>query len=509
MLSYIDAFLNKITMYRLVLYYLIGLLAVAVVFSLSGVIHSNALLLLFSSVIILGSCWVANTVFAFVFRSQTNTESVYITALILILIITPPRHWVEPAFFSLAIWASVWSMAAKYIFAIKKKHVFNPAAFAVALTALAVNQSATWWVGTAPMAVFVVIGGLLIVRKIRRFDLVLSFLIASAAVIGLGAILKGGSLFFLWERTSIDTALFFFAFVMLTEPLTTPSTRATRIAYGVVTGLLFAPSLHIGSLYSTPELALLAGNFFSYCIGAKEKLVLRLKDRIQLTPDTCDFIFVGDKPFHFKPGQYLEWTLGHNHVDSRGNRRYFTIASSPTENEVRMGVKFYNVPSSFKQTLLSMEPGAEIVAGQIAGDFVLPKDKEQKIACIAGGIGITPFRSMVKYLLDMHEQRSMVIFYSNKREGDIVYRDVFDAAQSQLGIKTVYTLTEVEAVADTWTGGRGPITAEMIAAEIPDYRDRIFYISGPHAMVEAFKKTLHDMGIQRNRIRCDFFPGFA
>lgn len=144
MLNLIDRFLNKITMYRLVLYYLIGLWTSALMLSFWGVLPFSAVGLWLSLAVILAVCAGTNLLFAKVFRAQANVESVYITALILALIITPlkaPDYVTGLSFF---IWASVWAMASKYIFAIGKKHVFNPAAFAVALTALTLHQSASW-----------------------------------------------------------------------------------------------------------------------------------------------------------------------------------------------------------------------------------------------------------------------------------------------------------------------------------------------------------------------------
>jgi len=116
---------------------------------------------------------------------------------------------------------------------------------------------------------------------------------------------------------------------------------------------------------------------------------------------------------------------------------------------------------------------------------------------------------MVKYLLDRHEQRDIVLFYSNKTQAEIAYKDIFDAAQAgSIGFRAVYTLTDKSTPA-TWTGARGYIDAAMIAREVPDYKERSFFISGPRSMVDAFQQTLHGMGIPRRRIKTDFFPGFA
>src|SRR6202040_4040466 len=112
-----------------------------------------------------------------------------------------------------------------------------------------------------------------------------------------------------------------------------------------------APFIHFGRLYLTPELALLVGNVFSYLASPKAKYLLRLKARTQLAPDIYELRFTSDRRLRFRPGQYLEWTLGHSRPDSRGNRRYFTIASSEDEREVRIGVKCHPAASSFKRSL--------------------------------------------------------------------------------------------------------------------------------------------------------------
>ena len=505
MFKKIDIFLNKITMYKLVLYFLIMLIAIAMGFSLIGVLPYSPIAILFSVLFITTICLIVNIIFAWAFDAPTNAESVYITALILALIISPISSPSDPHFFILAFWASVWAMASKYLFAIKKKHIFNPAAFAVVLTALTINESASWWIGTLWMAPFVFVGGFLITRKIIRWDLVGSFFIV-AIVVTLGSHNTLGFLDFLTSfwRLLINAPLFFFAFVMLTEPLTTPPKWWQRVIYGSLVGFLFAPSIHFGSIYSTPEIALIIGNIFSYLISPKQKLLLRLDDRILLADNTYDFIFIPDQKLKFKAGQYLEWTLDKPGVDSRGNRRYFTISSSPTEENISMGIKFYPKPSSFKKNLLKMKRGDVLIASQLAGEFVLPRNKKKKLVFIAGGIGITPFRSMIKYLVNKGEKRDIVLMYSNRTATDIVYEEVFNEAYSKLGIKIVYAITDSNS-----SGYTGPISARMITTEIPDYKDRYFYISGPHGMVVGFEQNLEDLGVKKSQIKVDFFPGFA
>ena len=496
-------------MYRLVLYYLIVLLVLAGVFGFFGYLPYHPMALLFSTVFILVVCWILNKFFAYMFDAPTNVESVYITALILALIISPIQGLGDVNFFTLATWASVWAIASKYILAYRKKHIFNPAAFGVAITALFLGFSATWWVGTGVLMPFVVIGGLLLVKKIRRFDLVLSFIITAIVLIFGYGVFRGTNLLQSIKTIIFDLPIFFFAFVMLTEPLTTPPTRPFRITYGILTGILYAPFVSFYGIFSTPELALLVGNIFSYIVSPKYKMVLTLKRLEQQAHETCDYVFEPDRKIKFKPGQYLEWTLGHEGSDNRGVRRFFTIASSPTEKELRIGVKFYPNPSSFKTVLGEMNPGDKIVASQLSGDFTMPKDKTKKLVFIAGGIGVTPFRSMIKYLIDTNEKRDVTLLYSNKELSDVAYTKIFDEAHEKLGIQTVYTLTDKDKVPAGWKGNVGVFDANSIKAAVSDYMNCIFYISGPQSLVLAFEDTLSKMGISRANIKTDYFPGFA
>ena len=509
MLKIIDNFLNRTTMYRVVLYYLMALWLVAFVFSFFGLLLYIPLSMVISLIILLATAWATNNVFAYVFKVPANIESIYISVFILALIISPALTPTEYIFLG---WAGIIAMASKYIFTLKHKHIFNPVAFSVALTAFFINGNASWWIGTLAMTPFVLIGGWMILRKIKRSDLALSFFSVALGTILVFGFLGGMNIFNILWKTLIASPILFFAFVMLTEPLTTPPSRFLRILYGTLVGFLFLPQMHFGSFYFTPELALLFGNIFSYLVSPKRRLTLKLKKAVQVSPDTVEFIFDSDYPLKFKPGQYLEWTLGHKKIDNRGNRRYFTIASSPTEKELRLGVKFYQKPSSFKKALAQMNDGENIIVSQLSGDFVLPRNKKKKLVFIAGGIGITPFRSMIKYLMDKKQKRDIILIYSNKKEVDIVYKEIFDLASQNINLKVLYTLTDLDFQGQSlrkWTGKTGIVDGRFILNEVKDWAERTFYISGPPFMVAGIEKAIKNLGISQSKIKTDFFPGFA
>lgn len=502
----IDNFLNGITMYRLVLYELIVITGTAIIFGFFKLIPQTPFSIITSVFYLIIISWVTNKIFSRVLKVPSNTESVYITALILALIITPFRFMDD---FIILGSAAVWGTASKYLLVIGKKHLFNPAAIAVVMTSLVFSQPASWWIGTTLMAPLILTGGILIVRKIQREDMLYSFFVSSFLTMSFFTLLRGGDFFSSVLRFFAQPPLLFFAFIMLTEPLTAPSMKRSRMIFGAIVGFLFVPQVHLGSIYSTPELALILGNIFSYVVSSKRKLFLQLDRKIQIAPDLVDFLFTPQKKLIYLPGQYMEWTLSHKNIDSRGNRRYFTLASSPTEDTLRLGVKFYDNGSSYKRALSNLDTNTRIVASQLAGDFTLPKDRNKKMVFIAGGVGITPFRSIIKYLTDLDEKRKITLFYANKTAGEIMYSDVFREAQKKIGVKTIYTLTNEQDIPAGWRGERGRITKIMILKEIPDYDERLFYLSGPHALVLSFQNALKELGINKKNIKVDYFPGFA
>jgi ferredoxin-NADP reductase len=138
----------------------------------------------------------------------------------------------------------------------------------------------------------------------------------------------------------------------------------------------------------------------------------------------------------------------------------------------------------------------------------LPRDKHRKLVFIAGGIGITPFRSMLKYLVDTDDRRTVTLLYSERDGADLAYHDVLQDARRQLGAKIVYTLTD-KATRPPKGMRSGQLTPQVIAEEVPDYAERLFYVSGSHPMVTAIKANLRSLGVEDHNIKIDFFPGYA
>jgi ferredoxin-NADP reductase/multidrug transporter EmrE-like cation transporter len=351
-----------------------------------------------------------------------------------------------------------------------------------------------------------------VVRRVSRIRLVgvffgafLVFLTLLSLVNGMPADMAFQSVLFVFGQSSIV----FFTVVMFTEPMTSPKRFSLQLVYAAIVAFLYQPQLTIMGQNLTPEQALMAGNLFSWLVSPSFKVRLPLKERKVIGRGIISFTFPRPPKMQHRLGQYMEWSLPLQKKDSRGNRRYFSLASSPTEDDILIAARFAPRPSQFKEALSALPPGGEIIAGELGGDFVLPRDPARPLAFIAGGIGITPFRSMIKYLYDTGERRDIVLLYSNYTEDEIVFQDVFDPAGRSVGLKTVYTLTDKDKVRSDWCGKSGFIDAEMIRTEVPDFASRIFFVSGSPGLVNTMKRVLRTVGVKRASIHTDYFPGYS
>lgn len=502
-LRIIDDFLNKVTMYALVVYGLGALSIIAIALGFLGKISLGGMDLLESVLILIAVTYVTNKLLAKAWDAPANDASWRITALILFFIMPPPTTVLR---LGGLIVAGVIAMASKYILAWNRKHIFNPAAIAAVITGWLGLAYASWWVASPEMLPFTLILGLLVTRKVRRFQLLFAFVAAALVVLVIVGMQHGRPAAEILSGAFTSWPVIFLGTIMLTEPATLPPFLWQQLVYGVIVGAIFASQVTLGPIASTPAVALVLGNLYSYAMSPKYKLRLKLKSKTQLSSHIYDFAFVPERKPSFVAGQYAEWTLPHAHTDARGNRRTFTIASSPTRDEMHIGIKVYEPSSSFKKALLQMQPGDSIMAGQFAGGFVLPKDQSRKLVFIAGGIGITPFMSMLTYMADTRQQRDVVLFYLVSSTDDIGYSDLLSRF-AELGVHVV-TILGAQQIPASWTGRTGFLTPDVLAAEAPDFQERTFYISGPNRMVEHYHDMLRRHHIAARHIVTDYFSGY-
>ena len=212
-------------------------------------------------------------------------------------------------------------------------------------------------------------------------------------------------------------------------------------------------------------------------------------------PVVYSFIFEPDKMVSWQPGQYLHYELPHPHADDRGVERWFTISAAPFEQHIMLTTRFDGErQSTFKQALLKLEPGTEIEAGEPRGDFLLEPDAARHVL-IAGGIGITPYRSQLLQLDHEGQQLNADLLYANRDE-NFVFGKVLESLQRKH--------PEFEIV--KFVGDRR-ITPEDVKKYLPDEKV-IFYLSGPRPLVENYQHMLEDIDVTGERIKTDYFPGY-
>jgi len=509
----VNSKLDATGMYRVVSVGLLILAGVAIGFGFFGLIPYAGTELVLSLVVAVGVALVANIFFAKLFSVHANHESALITGLILFFLILPAQLS-QLQYSGIMAAVAFFAIASKYLLVWRKQHILNPVAVGVVAVTLLYSFfplppgyfESSWWIGQPVLFVPLVLVGLAVVIKVRKWAPVASFLVVAFAVYVYEEWRFTGEFLENWEGFWLSGPSVFLAAFMLTEPFTMPPTKKVQRWYGAFVGFLSQTTVLAPFLKITPELALIAGNIFAYVFRIRRKLFLSLRSKQEIAPNTWELVFAKPAGFTFQPGQYLEWMLPHKNLDQRGPRRYFTIASSPTEEVVRLIFKTVDAGSSYKKALLELDSGEQVIASQLAGDFLLPKDTHQKLGFIAGGIGITPFISQVKYLQDTQSTRDCKLLYCANEESEMVYTEYFTTVAKDMPLELIPVVAKGEASGEAESGF---VTQEMLQRRVPDYLQRCWYLSGPPPMVNAYSSLLKEAGVSSRNIKKDFFPGLA
>lgn len=220
---------------------------------------------------------------------------------------------------------------------------------------------------------------------------------------------------------------------------------------------------------------------------------LRLKEKEHLVDNVWAFRFTLDRPLSWTPGQFIRVELPHNNPDDEGTKRWFTISSTPHDGFIQITTRVTN--TTFKQALAALEVGGEVqLIEQPDGDFSW-QESDKPLVFIAGGIGVTPFYSMLKARGHSGRPVSAILIY-NGRTDDLPFRAEFEEAAMRHPEFTVrYVIGE-------------PLTIEKIIELAPEFNTSQVYISGPEPMVESLGKQLLDNGLVEANFHQDFFPNY-
>lgn len=241
-------------------------------------------------------------------------------------------------------------------------------------------------------------------------------------------------------------------------------------------------------------------------VMAAEKFVLPFIKREEVVPGVHAYHFDRTAhPFDFKAGQYLKMRLPHDNPDEKGMGRDFSIASSPTKkSEIIIMTK--DGPSSFKQALMNLKPGHEVEFRAPFGTLVLPETASQPQILLTGGIGITPFISMVEYWVDKKLDFPLKLIASYSTSEEIILKDMFEKFDMEYSsFEYIPTVTHPDS---SWNGETGRIDKDLLEKYIPDLRNCTYYIVGPQAMNLALSELLETENIPDENVRLEDFFGY-
>jgi ferredoxin-NADP reductase/Na+-translocating ferredoxin:NAD+ oxidoreductase RnfD subunit len=506
MLTTLKALINKVTMYRLVAYGLGVLFGCSLVLSSLDILPFTPLNLATSAAVLCGSAFLTSILLSKLYKVPANSESVLITSLILVFVLNPARELHQLAGLAAA---GVLAVSLKYLVSWQGKQIFNPAVLAIIVVVSLEIGRATWWVGSASLAPLTLVLGLLIVAKVRRSDMVITFSIAAAFLLVATSMREGTDTLQVMSEALLSGPWLFLAGVMLTEPLSTPPQKTERAIYAFLVAVLMHTRWEVGILENSPAAALLIGNLYSFAVSSRQRVELKLKEVVKMAPQVWDFIFTSREPVRFTAGQYAEWTLalpGDTH-DSKGNRRTFTIASSPHERNVHLGVKFYQPTSAFKQSLQQLQVGDTVYLSNVSGSFCHSPQRGSFLFA-AGGIGVTPFRSMLAEMVEQNQGITGTLLYAAASYEEVVYRDMLKLAQAK-GLRVVLVLGKLEGLPEgEWEVREGFVTQALLQEELGKLEKPHLYVSGPPVFVDTLVASSKALKLPKNRIHTDYFPGY-
>jgi ferredoxin-NADP reductase len=234
----------------------------------------------------------------------------------------------------------------------------------------------------------------------------------------------------------------------------------------------------------------------------------RFLRRAEVADGTMAFYFARPFEFDFRAGQAVTLTLiDPPETDAKGNRRTFSIASAPREEVIMIASRMRD--TAFKRTLKTMPRSTLVQLRGPIGKFILDPVDERPAVMLAGGIGITPFFSMLRQSAEESQRRRLYLFYSNRTPQSAPFLEELGSLERRNPcLRVIATMTGLAPTARNWGGPRGFINEEMLARNLDDLLEPIYYVAGPPQMVAAMLALLTAAGVPKEHIHTDEFFGY-
>jgi len=234
----------------------------------------------------------------------------------------------------------------------------------------------------------------------------------------------------------------------------------------------------------------------------------KLKQKEDLAEGTMGFYFAKPEGFQFKAGQYLDITLvDPPETDAEGNIRSLSIASAPEDARLLVATRMRD--TAFKRVLRLAPVDLEVNMEGPMGSFTLHNNSARPAVFLAGGIGITPFSSIIRHATKTGLPHHLYLFYSNRRPEDAAFMNILnELAKANSNFRFIPSMSEMNKSAQKWNGETGFINQEMLARYLPTLQGPIYYVAGPPAMVTAMRQMLVTAGVDEDDVRTEEFAGY-
>jgi ferredoxin-NADP reductase len=233
-----------------------------------------------------------------------------------------------------------------------------------------------------------------------------------------------------------------------------------------------------------------------------------LTTREEIAEGTMAFHFAKPIDFQFRPGQSMDLTLlSPPETDAEGNSRTFSIASATFDNDLMIATRIRD--TAFKRVLRQATPGLRVKIARPSGSFVLHRTSDKPAVFLAGGIGITPFLSIIRQASHEKLPHHIYLFYSNRRPEDAAFLDLLsEETKRNPNFQLIATMTKMDQSHREWIGATGSINKDMLATHLPSLQGPIYYVAGPPGMVAAMRRMLIEARANEDDIRTDEFSGY-
>ena len=235
----------------------------------------------------------------------------------------------------------------------------------------------------------------------------------------------------------------------------------------------------------------------------------KLTERVEVAEGTMAFAVERPSGFDFIAGQYVNLILPDPpHTDAGGNRRTFSIASAPQDSgDVRFATRLTG--SAMKRSLVEVRLGTPVELLGPAGSFTLHPEASVPAVFIAGGIGITPFRSMVQDAVRRGLPHPITLIYSNRNpEGAAFHEEFVRLSERHARFAYIPTMTQADTSRHPWTGERRRVSADFLRDHLGDLATPICYLAGPPGLVAGITKAVLEAGGDASRLRSEEFVGY-